>query len=95
MNVTVVYKTSLSLQPIDYDQSTTHKYAFKVKVQDPYQNHSDTIEMYISVYDINDNAPVFSPVKQSVTLSEDTAVETAVASFTATDSDEGINAMFE
>ena len=86
---------SLSLQPIDYDQSTTHSYVFTVKVQDPNPIHFDTADIYINVYDINDNAPVFSPVKQSVIMSESAAVDTYVATFTATDRDEGINAQFE
>ena len=58
-------------------------------------NPTDTATVTISVYDVNDNAPVFSPPSQSVEISEDTDPGNFVwATFTAEDIDSGDNAVF-
>lgn len=47
-----------------------------------------TASVVITVQDVNDNDPVFSPKQYEVTVSEDNPPGTPVASVTATDADE-------
>ena len=58
-------------------------------------NRIDTATVTITVYDVNDNAPVFSPATQSVDISEDTDPGSFVwATFSASDIDSDDNAEF-
>ncbi|XP_059589362.1 protocadherin alpha-5 isoform X2 [Alligator mississippiensis] len=51
-----------------------------------------TVQLVITVLDVNDNAPVFSQAVYEVSLPEDAANGTLVINLNATDLDEGINA---
>ena len=81
-------------QIIDFDASQKLTYSFTVSVRDPDPTHVDTASVVVTVYDVNDNAPVFSRTNFSRTISESDAVGTSVAKFTATDKDPGINGKF-
>ncbi|XP_059589366.1 protocadherin alpha-8-like [Alligator mississippiensis] len=51
-----------------------------------------TVQLVITVLDVNDNAPVFSQAVYEVSLPEDAANGTLVINLNATDLDEGVNA---
>lgn len=52
---------------------------------------SGTVAIHVSVLDANDNAPVFSQDLYTVTLPENTPLNTVVISVSATDADDGAN----
>ncbi|KAJ8926394.1 hypothetical protein NQ314_021178 [Rhamnusium bicolor] len=54
---------------------------------------SSTATVYLSVLDINDNNPEFYPQKYFIPVSEDIKPGTSILKITATDKDEGENAM--
>lgn len=54
---------------------------------------SSTATVYLSVLDVNDNNPEFYPQKYFVPVSEDVKPGTSILKITATDKDEGENAM--
>lgn len=70
-------------------------YSFSVNVRDPDPTHVDQASVVVTVYDINDNAPVFSTPSMATNISESSAVNTFVAKFSATDIDSGVNAQFK
>ncbi|XP_049331027.1 protocadherin beta-15-like [Astyanax mexicanus] len=53
--------------------------------------NSGTVTIHVTVLDANDNAPVFSESVYEVNLSENSPIDTLVASVSATDADEGPN----
>ena len=77
----------------DYDTTTDHTLSFGITVTDGIDPPA-TATMTIHVYDVNDNAPVFSPPTANVSFNENAAVGLAVQQFTATDADSGENAEF-
>ncbi|XP_033747330.1 neural-cadherin-like [Pecten maximus] len=78
----------------DYDVGETF---FNVSVTVTDGVNSDVCYVQVTVEDVNDNAPVFSDINvlQGGNFSEDTAVNTVVANFTASDIDSGDNKIFE
>ena len=78
---------------VDYDsEPPTEELNIRVQVTDP--DFEDFVDVKFIVTDVNDNAPVFVPELIEVTESEDIAVGTSIATFTATDIDSGDNAQF-
>ena len=70
------------------DRETQSAYYLCVTATDmgsPPLNATTTI--YVTVVDVNDNAPVFTNLVNNITLPEDTPVSTVVASFSITDAD--------
>ena len=84
-----------SLQPVDYDSLSRQPFNLTVYVFDDNPDHKD--EAYIELYvtDYNDNAPVFMPNMQSVSIFENVTKTTTLARFRATDSDSNENRLFE
>lgn len=85
---------NLQFQIIDFDTSQKSTYSFTVNVRDPDPAHVDTASVVVTVYDVNDNAPVFSPTDFFRNISESDAVGTSVVKVTATDKDSGNNGKF-
>ncbi|KAF3838401.1 hypothetical protein F7725_010169 [Dissostichus mawsoni] len=52
---------------------------------------SGTVVIHVTVLDANDNAPVFSQAVYKASLPENSPVDTAVVTVSATDADEGVN----
>ncbi|KAM9740731.1 uncharacterized protein ACNS7B_012056 [Menidia menidia] len=52
---------------------------------------SGTVVIHVTVLDANDNAPVFSQAVYKASLAENSPLDTAVVTVSATDADEGIN----
>ncbi|XP_047209297.1 protocadherin gamma-A2-like [Girardinichthys multiradiatus] len=52
---------------------------------------SGTMQIFITVLDANDNAPVFTQKTYKATVTENSAIDTVVAAVTATDADEAPN----
>ena len=77
------YETSpsytLRIHARDNDQAGNVKYAF--------------FTVYVSVLDLNDNAPTFSQSRYEVNVDEDTAVGLEVFTFLASDPDGGLNGL--
>ena len=92
VNRYIFYK--IPFQIIDFDALQKSTYSFTVTVRDPDPTHVDTASVVVTIYDVNDNAPVFSPANVSISISESVAVGTSVARFTATDKDSGNNGTF-
>ncbi|XP_057184470.1 protocadherin gamma-A11-like [Triplophysa rosa] len=56
---------------------------------------SGSIEIHITVLDVNDNAPVFTKSVYKATVTENAPKDTIVSTVSATDADEGINGKIE
>ncbi|XP_077103417.1 protocadherin gamma-A11-like isoform X31 [Siphateles boraxobius] len=56
---------------------------------------SGSIEIHITVLDVNDNAPVFSQSVYKASVTENAPKDTIVSTVSATDADEGINSKIE
>lgn len=82
-------------QRIDFDSTKKSSYSFAVNARDPDPMHIDQASVVVTVYDINDNAPVFSESSMAISISESSAVNTFVAKFSAADIDSGKNAQFK
>lgn len=81
-------------QLVDYDTMGPDKILrFTIEVRDP--DFSDTTSVTLTVTDINDNAPIFTPPSQDVTFPENIDIGTSVATFNADDADSGDNKLFE
>ncbi|XP_052010722.1 protocadherin gamma-A11-like [Xyrauchen texanus] len=78
------------LKPLDREQNSEHRLVLTA-VDGGTPPKSGTLNIIISVQDINDNRPVCSKDVYSVTLPENTAVGTVIARVNATDSDQGLN----
>lgn len=65
-----------------------------VYVEDADTSHVDTAYIEVRVTDYNDNAPMFSPNQQRVTVFENATIATTLYKFSASDRDTGINKQF-
>lgn len=54
--------------------------------------HSETVQVNITILDVNDNNPVFGSSAYTVAVPEDTAIGTRFLNITATDADRDLNA---
>lgn len=81
-------------QTIDYDSLLNPTFNVTVYVEDADTTHVDTAYVIVRITDYNDNAPVFNPNQQRVTVFENASVATTLYKFTATDRDTGINKQF-
>lgn len=76
------------------DRETISEYEIRVVARDQgVPPQSSTATVFLTVLDVNDNNPEFYPQKYFVPVSEDTAPGTSVLKVTATDLDEGENAI--
>ncbi|CAH1784160.1 unnamed protein product [Owenia fusiformis] len=74
------------------DRETTEKYSFHVEAKDQgIPPLSASTSVIITIRDVNDNAPVFSPNIYHAMVSEEDYPPTLVETVTATDQDEGEN----
>lgn len=81
-------------QPVDYDPPWNQRF-FNLTISVTDGRFSDTCYVAINVTDFNDNAPQIEPRSVNVVLFENVTVGTLVANFSATDNDEGINAIIQ
>ena len=65
-----------------------------VYVEDPDTSHVDMAQVELRVTDANDNAPVFSPNQQRITVYENVSAATTLYRFAVTDRDTGVNKQF-
>uniref|UniRef100_A0A671PI91 Cadherin domain-containing protein n=1 Tax=Sinocyclocheilus anshuiensis TaxID=1608454 RepID=A0A671PI91_9TELE len=79
---------------VDREITTTYKLLLTA-VDGGNPPRSGTLNITITVLDINDNRPVFSRETHSVTLSENSVIGTMVVRVNATDMDEGTNSDIE
>ena len=80
------------------DRETVSSYVLEVTatrypIDDPSNVESVTVDLTITIEDVNDNIPVISPPQSMYYIPEDTAISTEVIQVTATDSDIGINSV--
>ena len=74
------------------NRESVGKYLLSVEAQDPSKKATlDRTQVNISVTDLNDNRPIFSPRFQHVTIDEDIPLHTSIAKVFATDADIGPN----
>ncbi|XP_073710573.1 protocadherin alpha-2 isoform X20 [Misgurnus anguillicaudatus] len=78
------------LKPLDREQNSEHRLVLTA-VDGGNPPKSGTLNITITVLDINDNRPVCSKDLYSVTFPENTPIGTVIAQVNATDSDEGLN----
>lgn len=71
------------------DRETQPSYSLFIAARDP--DFSAYAEVIITVLDVNDHKPVFTPSKYNVTVSEAVGKGTSVLKLTATDKDAGTN----
>ena len=81
--------TGLISVEADIDRESVTSFTLQVRAQD-FGNlpRSDRARVEITVTDINDNAPIFSPSVYFKTIGENAAVGTVIGTVTATDADE-------
>uniref|UniRef100_A0A3B3BCE1 Si:ch73-379j16.2 n=1 Tax=Oryzias melastigma TaxID=30732 RepID=A0A3B3BCE1_ORYME len=78
------------------DREKKHKYSLVVTAVDGGKPaRSGTLNVGISVLDINDNRPVFTQESYEITIQENIALNTVILTMNATDLDEGINGEIE
>ncbi|XP_036069867.1 protocadherin alpha-8 isoform X16 [Oryzias melastigma] len=78
------------------DRERKHKYSLVVTAVDGGKPaRSGTLNVGISVLDINDNRPVFTQESYEITIQENIALNTVILTMNATDLDEGINGEIE
>ncbi|XP_078597383.1 protocadherin Fat 4-like [Branchiostoma floridae x Branchiostoma japonicum] len=91
-----VDRTSGTLRTVgDIDRESTPDYTLVLLVTDGGQNPgrlTGSTTVYVTVTDVNDNAPVCSPALLAVSVTEGAAIGSSVGSVNCTDQDEGINA---
>ena len=70
-------------------------FTLQISVADPDQSGSNSpTELTISVYDVNDNAPQFTPSQIAVAFDENEPEGLSVATFAASDPDTGTGGIF-
>nr|XP_006001093.1 PREDICTED: protocadherin Fat 1 isoform X1 [Latimeria chalumnae]XP_014346958.1 PREDICTED: protocadherin Fat 1 isoform X1 [Latimeria chalumnae] len=69
-------------------------YTLTVKAVDKHTNAEARTKVKVQVLDINDLRPLFSPTSYTVSLPENTAIRTSIATVSATDADIGTNGEF-
>ncbi|KAM4036073.1 protocadherin gamma-C5-like isoform 28-T28 [Anomaloglossus baeobatrachus] len=57
--------------------------------------HSGTLQITVTIYDINDNAPTFSQSVYNIQILENLSLKTVIVKLNATDVDEGLNGEIE
>ena len=82
------------MQPVDYDSLLNPTFNLTVYVEDTDMEHVDVAYVELRVTDANDNAPVFSPNQQRITIPENVSVATTLFQFSVNDRDTGINKQF-
>ncbi|XP_048838791.1 protocadherin alpha-3-like isoform X6 [Brienomyrus brachyistius] len=81
----------LTLQkPVDRELKTVHNLSL-VAADDGSPQRSDTLNITVTVLDVNDNAPVCNREDYTVTVQENAQIGTLVAQINATDLDDGAN----
>lgn len=80
--------TGILTAAIRLDRETVSKYHLTARAVDP-GDKSCTMDIYITIRDVNDNAPVFEEMPKPVFVSEGAAVNTLVYRVSATDADLG------
>ncbi|CAL1534113.1 unnamed protein product [Lymnaea stagnalis] len=80
--------------PVDYERDP-HNFTFILHVDDRLPSHENLTQIQVFVTDYNDNPPIFKENEISVTLIEEQPPGQVIATFNATDADEGMNAQFE
>ncbi|BFY98686.1 hypothetical protein BsWGS_01726 [Bradybaena similaris] len=81
-------------QAIDYE-TDPHEFNLTLRVNGTEQGQTNTTRVQVIITDYNDNPPKFNISVKSVTLVEEEPPRVAIANFTATDLDEGVNAEIE
>lgn len=77
----------------ELDREKQDSYSFVVKAKDQGTPVlSDTASVFLTIRDVNDNAPVFAQKVYNKSISESTAVTTRILSVSATDADNNDNA---
>ena len=82
------------MQRVDYDTLLNPVFNLTVYVQDTDTTHVDVAHVELRVTDANDNAPLFSPNQQRITVYENVSVATTLYKFVVTDRDTGVNKQF-
>lgn len=83
-----------AVQPVDYDSLLNPTFNLTVYVEDTDMTHVDVAYVELRVTDANDNAPVFSPNQQRITIYENVSVATTLFKFAVNDRDTGVNKQF-
>ena len=78
---------------IRFDFEAVRSYSFTVQVLDTNNQRTGVAHVVITVTDQNDNTPVFTNVKQTLSISEATHVGALVLTLTAADNDSTTNGM--
>ncbi|KAL2077330.1 hypothetical protein ACEWY4_026834 [Coilia grayii] len=77
-------------KPLDREVATTHKLVLTA-FDGGKPPKSGTVDIYVDVLDVNDNAPHFTEGSYMITLKENAPVGTRVIQVNASDLDEGLN----
>uniref|UniRef100_A0A3P9L529 FAT atypical cadherin 2 n=1 Tax=Oryzias latipes TaxID=8090 RepID=A0A3P9L529_ORYLA len=75
--------------PLDYESQTAH--TLTVRATDAVTGAFSEAAIEVEVEDVNDNAPVFSPLTYAANIAEGLPVNTSVARVSASDKDSGRN----
>lgn len=79
---------------LDYEDCSSYTLEIHARDNDDTGNVKFAIfTVYVTVLDLNDNAPAFSEVLYQVDVDEDAAVGTTVFTFLAPDPDDGLNGL--
>ena len=89
-----VVRLCVCVQPVDYESLSSAVFNVTVYVSDPDTSHVDTAHIELSVTDANDNAPLFSPNQQRISIYENVSTDTTLYRFIVTDRDTGPNKQF-
>lgn len=81
-------------QELDLEAVTSYSLLVTATDGDLNSPKSSVVNITVKLRDDNDNAPMFSPVLYSVTITEDTAVFTNILNLTCADADSGTNGQF-
>ncbi|XP_031558160.1 protocadherin Fat 4-like [Actinia tenebrosa] len=93
-SIDAVYGILTIKNSLDYEQITNYTLVIGAKDgSDP--PHVAFIQVFISVIDENDNAPVFSQNVYTASISEDMPINSSVLTVKAVDADSGFNAKIE